>query len=147
MDFPDDLIPLPTSPFDERPNSLPLDVEECRTALWLERGNITKAAARIKTSPARFRTFVSNSARLRAEQNEARQQMADRAEEVLHEALHDESDSGRRDSAAKWVLDRIGKDRGFSTSGAANSVRLNVGPISVEWLSEPIKVIEHDPNE
>jgi hypothetical protein len=56
MTEPTDLMPLPTMPYDERPMSLPLDVEECRTALWRVRGNVTEAAKLIKVHPNRLRS-------------------------------------------------------------------------------------------
>lgn len=138
--IPSDLRPLPTAPYDERPNSLPLDVEECRTALWLERGNIPDAAARLKITPIRLRAFVNNSPRLLAEQSEAREQLADRAEQIVHEALHDEVDAGRRDGMAKYVLNsRIGKGRGFGAAGQQMNVT-NTGPMIITWATEADKL-------
>lgn len=133
-DLPTDLVPLPTMPYDVRPDALPLDIEECRTALWLERGNISEAARRIKVAPARFRAFVKSSPRLQGECDEAREQLQDIAEDIAYEALTDESDAGRRDQMARFVMGTLGKSRGFGQNGGA-SVNINSpkGPITIKW--------------
>lgn len=144
--LPNDLVPLPTTPYEERPASLPLDVEECRTALWLNRGNIPDAAAKLKVSPSRLRNFVQNSPRLLAEQREAREQLADRAEQIVHEALHDEVDASRRDAMAKYVLNSaIGKARGFGAAGVGVKIS-NTGPMIITWATEEdhIKTINEE---
>ena len=133
-DFPSDLQPIPTQPWDERPDSLPLQVEEVRTALWLESGSIAKAAIRLKVTANRLRRFIQNSPRLLAEQNEAREQLADRAEEVVKEALFDPVDASRRDSMAKYVLSSIGRLRGYGT-GPGKQININSegGNILIQW--------------
>jgi hypothetical protein len=134
VEFPKDLIPLPTSPWDERPDSVPLTVEEARTALWLESGSIPKAAIRLKVASSRLRRFISNSPRLLAEQNEAREQLCDKAEENIKEALNDEIDSARRDSASKYVLSSLGRLRGYGT-GPGKQININSegGNILIQW--------------
>lgn len=132
-ELPTDLVPLPTAPYDERPVELPLDIEECRTALWMKRGNISEAAKLIKTSPARFRRFVQSSPRLMEEVKEAQQQLVDMAEDVAYEALTDE-DPSRRDSMARFVMSNLGKDRGYGTAnGGGVNVNLPKGRIRIEW--------------
>ena len=141
MQVPEDLVPIPTQPWDERPNSLPLNVEECRTALWLARGNISIAAEQLKVAVSRLRNFVNNSARLKAEQNEAREQLADRAEAIVDEALHDQTDSGRRDSMAKYVLNSaFAKDRKYGNSATPGLTVQSKGPVLVQWASGPVNV-------
>lgn len=134
MSLPADLVALPTMPFDARPADMPLDVEECRTALWLHRGNITMAANTLKVSSIRLRNFVQNSPRLSREVNEAREQLQDQAEDVIYEALSDTTDPSRRDSAAKFVLTNLGASRGFGQKNA--SVNLNMpkgGKMTISW--------------
>lgn len=113
--LPNDLIPLPTMPYDERPDSLPLQVEECRTALWRVRGNASKAAELLKVSSSRLRRFINNSPYLLSEQKEAQEILKDIAEDVVYEALTDEDDKGRKDAMARFVLQGIGKDRGYGS--------------------------------
>ena len=134
MDIPTDLVPLPTAPWDERPVSLPLDVEECRTAIWRCQGNITEAAKLLKTTSLRLRSFVLKSPYLMAECQEAKDQLVDIAEGVVLEALTDEDDSGRRDTMARFVLGSQGKQRGW---GSASGGRVNInnigGKMIVQW--------------
>lgn len=132
---------------------MPLDIEECRTALWLRRGNISEAAKRLKVSPNRLRTFVKKSPRLMEEVEEARQQLVDIAEDVAYDALTDEADPGRRDQMARFVMSNLGKDRGYGTGAGGVNINLPKGRVNIQWAdgsslsaqSEPeAKVIEHD---
>jgi hypothetical protein len=134
VDFPRDLQPIPTQPWSERPDSLPLQIEEVRTALWLESGSIPKAAIRLKVTSHRLRRFISNSPRLLAEQNEAREQLADKAEENVKEALFDDKDAARRDSMSKYVLSSLGRLRGYGT-GPGKQININSegGNILIQW--------------
>lgn len=134
MHEPSDLIPLPTMPYDERPPSLPLDVEECRTAIWRTRGNIHDAAKLLKISSSRLRNFVKNSAYLTSEAMEAREILKDIAESNVYDALTDSEDPARRDSMSRFVLGSIGKDRGYGTGvQGGGKGTLNIGNISISW--------------
>lgn len=141
--LPPDLLPLPTAPWDKRPTELPLDTEECRTALWLCQGNISEAAEMVKVSPARFRTFVNNSEYLKREIEEAKEGIKDIAERNVVEALTDRSDAGRRDSMTRWFLEKQAKDRGYGTGvGAKGSGRKGSFTIAWEEGEEDIPIIE-----
>lgn len=147
--LPNDLMPLPTTPYDERPTSLPLDVEECRTAIWRCRGNVTEAAKLLKTPSARLRRYVQGSQYLQREVEEAREQLLDNAEDIAYEALTDEVDAGRRDSMARFVLGNLGKRRGYGTGGTSVSISNAKGPISITWgdgtsLAPDAKTIDHE---
>lgn len=117
MNFPSDLIPLPTMPYDSRPIELPLDVEECRTALWRAKGNVSEAAKLLKTDTLRLRRFVSQSPRLTEEQREAQEILLDKSESQIADALDDKDDKIRADNAAKFVLTNLGARRGYGTKG------------------------------
>jgi hypothetical protein len=134
-DLPGDLVPLPTAPYAERPVSLPLDIEECRTALWISRGNISEAAKLLKTTSFRLREFVKKSSYLSAEVQEAKDRLVDIAEEVVFEALTDEEDKGRKDSMARFVLASQGKTRnwGNAGAGAVNIKNAAGGTIQISW--------------
>lgn len=149
--LPRDLVPLPTMPWDNRPDALPLDIEECRTAIWTARGNITEAAKYLKISSIRLRSFVRRSPYLSAELAEAGEQIKDLAENIVYEALTDTQDTGRQDAMARFVLTGPGKDRGYGTG--APKVTINNqkgGQISLAWgdgtMFQPDegKVIDHD---
>lgn len=151
VSIPHDLIPLPTMPWDARPDNMPLDIEECRTAIWQSRGNITEAAKRLKIPSSRLRNFVSRSAYLSAELAEAREQLIDMAENVVYEALSDTTDTSRQDSMARFVLSGPGKTRGYGTGSPKVTINNQKGAtISIAWGDgtqfEPDggKVIEHE---
>jgi hypothetical protein len=133
--LPRDLVPLPTQPWDERPLELSLDIDECRTALWVARGNVTKAAEIMKVSSERMRRFVNTSRRLQDTCNEARERLKDIAEDNLFNALTDTEDAQRRDSMTKFVLTNLGQDRGFGNKGGITVTTPNTGKgrLMVVW--------------
>jgi hypothetical protein len=157
--IPNDLVTLPTAPYSERPLSLPLDVEECRTAIWLCRGNITEAAKILKITSLRLRNFVNKSPYLSAELQEALDQIVDVAEQVVYDALTDEGDNGRRDTMARFVLGSQGKRRGWGSGAPGVNIKNgNGGTIVVQWAdgstfgdseqqSDPSQIVDVTPNE
>lgn len=155
--IPLDLIPLPTMPYSKRPDEMPLDIEECRTAIWYTKGNITQAASILKIPSERLRRFVQKSQYLSREVAEASEQLIDRAEQIVAEALDDEEDKGRRDGMAKFVLNSSrAKARGWG-AGANPSVNVKNtagGTILMSWAdgtqfqpNEAAKTIDVTPNE
>lgn len=151
MDTPSDLVPLPTMPYDERPDALPLDVEECRTALWMVGGNVSEAARLLKTTSLRLRNFIKSSKRLTDEQKEMQEVLLDKAESVAAEAL-DDPDTTRKDAMARFVMTNLGKERGYGQPNGKGGVNLNLpgkGTFSISWddgsqISGPEpKTIEH----
>jgi hypothetical protein len=123
------LRPIPTQPWNERPDELPLDVEECRTALWHAAGNVSEAATILKVTSNRLRNFVKGSAYLTAEADEFRQRIVDKAESVVVEALHDPD---RADPMARFVLSSLGKARGYNQN-SANKGNITIGDINISW--------------
>ena len=61
---PDEFLPLAFFPWDTRPETVPLDVEECATAIYLAEGDIRAAAARLKVTAAKFNRMVRRCPRL-----------------------------------------------------------------------------------
>jgi hypothetical protein len=148
-------------PYSERPAELPLDTEECRTAIWMAAGNISDAAKILKVTSIRLRNFVKKSPYLTAEMAEAHDRIVDIAESNVRDALTDELDPSRRDTMSRFVLTNIGKHRGWGTNSAGGVTIKNsaAGTIVVQWAdgstfgnTEPElkevegKVIEHDDN-
>jgi len=132
--IPNDLVALPTMPYNERPPELPLDVEECRTAIWMANGNITEAAKLLKTTSIRLRAFVKKSPYLSAEMQEAADRLVDIAESNVLDALKDDQDPSRRDTMSRFVLTNIGKARGWGTGGPNVNVKNSAGgTIIVQW--------------
>lgn len=136
MGLPANLQPLPTMPYDERPVELPLDIEECRTAIWKASGNVTKAAEFLKCPSNRLRNFVRKSQYLSREMEEAREQLVDTAEDNVREALEDEEDKARRDQMSRFVLgSQFARSRGWG-GGAGPSVKVDNksgGMVVIQW--------------
>lgn len=147
---PTDLVPLPSMPYDVRPVELPLDIEECRTALWRCNGNITKASQLLKISSLRLRNFIKKSPYLSAEATEALEQIKDLAEEIVVEALQDTEDKSRQDAMAKFVLLGPGKDRGYGAGAPKVTINNQKGAsISIAWADGTVvgpqaPVIDHE---
>jgi len=148
-------------PYSERPVELPLDTEECRTAIWMAAGNISDAAKILKVTSIRLRNFVKKSPYLTAEMAEAHDRIVDIAESNVRDALTDELDPSRRDTMSRFVLTNIGKHRGWGTSASGGVTVKNTagGTIVVQWADGSTfgngeaelkevegKVIEHDDN-
>lgn len=132
--IPDDLVALPTMPYNERPLELPLDVEECRTAIWMAAGNITDAAKLLKVTSIRLRSFVRKSPYLSAEMAESAEKMVDIAEKNVLDALTDDLDPSRRDTMSRFVLTNIGKARGWGAGNTGLSIKNSAGgTIVVQW--------------
>jgi hypothetical protein len=135
VDIPSDLTTLPTMPYAERPDDLPLDVEECRTAIWMTKGNITEAADILKISSARLRRFVRASVYLSREVEEATERLKDKAMKVIDEGLNDENE---RFTMARFVMTNLGGDRGFGTK-AAKVASPAAGPIVYSWQDDDVE--------
>jgi hypothetical protein len=122
-------------PYPERPNELPLDIEECRTAIWMASGNITDAAKLLKITSIRLRSFVKKSPYLSAEMQEAADRLVDIAESNVYNALTDELDASRRDTMSRFVLTNIGRHRGWGSTGVGGVTVKNSagGTIVVQW--------------
>lgn len=133
MSLPNDLVPLPTMPYDERPSELPLDIQECRTALWRCRGNISNAAELLKTSSNRLRNFVKKSPYLSEEAKESQERLVDIAEDVVYDALTDKEDTARQDTMARFVLSGLGKARGHGAGNTGLTLNLPKGPMTISW--------------
>jgi len=147
-------------PYAERPTELPLDTEECRTAIWMTSGNISEAAKLLKITSIRLRNFVKKSPYLSAEMQEAADRLVDIAESNVYDALTDELDPSRRDTMSRFVLTNIGKHRGWGTAGGGNLTVKNSagGTIVVQWAdgstfgeqteeaSDEGKTIDHEPS-
>lgn len=131
-------------PYPERPTELPLDTEECRTALWRTRGNISDAATLLKVNSARLRKFIKSSPYLSSELEESKEQLLDIAEGVVHDALTDTEDTTRQDQMARYILSSQGKSRGWGT-GNNTSNTVNFNNFTVSWQDNNVIVGEKDP--
>ena len=129
---PGDLLPLPTQPWEERPDSIPLDIEECRTALWNARGNVSKAAIILRITPSRLRAYVNKSPRLIREQQEWKELLLDKFEENVWDAMESE-DHMRRDTMTRYVGSNLAHSRGWGAKAASLSLKTPNGELTIRW--------------
>jgi hypothetical protein len=61
---PDEFLPLPYFPWLSRPTTVPLDVEEAATAIYLAKGDIGAAAGLLKVRVATLNRLVRRCPRL-----------------------------------------------------------------------------------
>lgn len=141
---------LPSMPYDVRPAELPLDIEECRTAIWRAAGNVTQAAELLKVSSLRLRAFIRKSPYLSAEVAEAQEQIKDLAEGIVVDALMDTEDKARQDAMAKFVLLGPGKDRGYGAGAPKVTINNQKGAsMTIAWadgtsIGPQAPVIDHE---
>jgi hypothetical protein len=60
-----EFLPLPFYPWLSRPEDLPLDEDECATAIYLANGRLDQAAERLKVDAPRLKRAIRRSPRLR----------------------------------------------------------------------------------
>ena len=56
--------PLAFFPWDSRPETVPLDDDECATAIYIANGDINAAAALLKVAPTLLKRSIRRSSRL-----------------------------------------------------------------------------------
>jgi hypothetical protein len=114
-----------------------LDSNEIKPILESVHGNIAECAAILGISSLRLRAYVQAKPELRAILAECREQLADKAEDVVREALYDPHDAYRRDRMAMFVLNSaLGKTPGYGT-GAKNTAEIRPrGAMVVSWMAE-----------
>jgi hypothetical protein len=61
---PAEFVQLPFYPWIERPLTLPLDDDECATAIFIAKGDVSAAADLLKVMPARLKRVIRKSRRL-----------------------------------------------------------------------------------
>jgi hypothetical protein len=62
---PDEFLPLPYYSWISRPDTVPLDVDECATSLYLNKGNVERAAARLKITTRQLKREIRRSSSLK----------------------------------------------------------------------------------
>lgn len=133
-------LPARNTPY---PDDRPLDFDEVKSALWHGRGNIARAANLLKTPAARIGALLKKDAQLAAIRAEAAELVVDAAENVMLQALEDQ-DRARADHAAQFVLERAGRQRGWTRDGSLG-IGVNVAfadgkggmaGVSIRWQVE-----------
>ena len=136
-----EFIPLPFYGWAERPATLPLDPDECATAIHIARGDIPAAAALLKIPQFKLEREVRRHPNLARILNEELQIAVSRSRSELLTALESPNDRRREWAATKILASRIAQSDPFSPAppqpGAvqAASVTLTDREIIFSWQS------------
>jgi hypothetical protein len=126
----------PTQPY---PDTEPLDHAAVEAALWHAEGNVHVAATLLNTRPARVAYLINRLPNLQTARRLASELLLDKAELILHDALDDQADTARQDNAARFILEKGGRSRGWSKDGggalnlAFDPQTPSQGQIAIRW--------------
>jgi hypothetical protein len=116
-----EFIPLPFYPFTERPSTLPLDPDECATAIHLAEGDLPKASALLKVPQFKLEREVRRHPNLQRILNEELQIAVSRSRSELLDALSSPNDRRREWAATKILASRIAQNDPFAPAPAQPS--------------------------
>jgi hypothetical protein len=146
----EEFIPLPFYPFNERPASMPLDPDECATAIHIAKGDIPAAAALLKVPEFKLNRQIRHHPRLVRVRDEALEIVHNRAASEYIQALDSPSDRRREWAAAKILATRSAASHPFAPAppqpnAQQASLSLSSGPtgrtITFRWRSDADDVI------
>jgi hypothetical protein len=138
-----EFLPLPYYPFDQRPDTLPLDADEAATAIHLSRGDLDAAAALLKTPTHVLNRLVKRSPRLQAVLAESFELTLIKAASIPIRTLFDpDADARRLEWASSKVLSsRLASGHPLSPAPAGSSTSMTVNQdnreITIHWGPAP----------
>ena len=109
-----EFTPLPYYPWDERPLTLPLDSDECATAIHLAQGDLPRAAELLKVPLYKLNRALAHHPRLARIFREANDLAIARAAAEYLRALDSPSDRRREWGATKILASRAAVSHPFS---------------------------------
>jgi hypothetical protein len=131
-----EFLPLPYYAWEQRPDTVPLDYDECATALHISDGDMVIAARLLKAPLYRLQRFLKHSPRLQLVQEESLEQVRRRAEHEVISGL-DAADDRRREWAASKILgSRLGQSSALAPAPAAStstSVSISAREVVYTW--------------
>lgn len=116
-----EFAPLPFYPWDSRPETIPLEVEECETAIHLAEGHIPKAAALLKVPQYKLDRQIRRHPRLQRVYEEAARLVGHRSAGEMIDALDSPNDRRREWAATKILASKACRDHPFSPAPAEPS--------------------------
>jgi hypothetical protein len=140
-------------PWDKRPSHVPLDADECATALYLTEGELIPAAAKLKCEPLKLVRAIARSPRLQRLQAELASLLNDKVWREYRNAFDSEDDRRR-----EWAASKVSNTRQFQSHplAPANAMAALPGPsasatrIIISWDDgsdgSEAPLIEHDPS-
>lgn len=146
-----EFIPLPYYAWDERPTTLPLDPDECATAIHIAQGDIPKAAALLKVSQHLLERELRRHPRLVRILNEELQLAVSRSRSEYLSALTSDNDRRREWAASKILSSRIAQSDPFAPAPSQpNAVQASLSinqarEIVFSWRQPaPPVILDHD---
>ena len=136
-----EFLPLPYFPYDERPVTVPLDVEECATALYICGGKLSKAADRLKVDKLRLQRVIDRSPRLQRLHKELYEVYVHDSAEVVIDAIYADDPRVRYAAATKVLGTKAAREHPFAPAGDGGSLTVNNdggGNITFHWRTEPL---------
>jgi hypothetical protein len=121
--------------------TLPLDVQQARSAIWYASGNIKRAADLLGVSAPRLLNFVKKDPYLERERSNAADLLVDQAEGIVQDSLDDPNTALE---SARWVLERRGAERGWNSpikptvnpAGVSFGGAGTSGKLAIQWESD-----------
>ena len=110
----EEFAPLPFFPWDSRPPTLPLDPDECATAIHLAQGDLPRACALLKVPQFKLEREVRRHPNLQRILNEELQIAVSKSRSELLTALDSPNDRRREWAASKILASRIAQNDPFA---------------------------------
>ena len=149
----DEFDPLPMYPWLERPFSLPLDVEECATAIHLAGGDLPNAAAILKVPLHKLNRQVIHHPRLQRILTESHALAHHRAASEYLRALDSPNDRRREWGASKILATRSAQGHPFAPAppqpSTAQLSLSQAGPsrtLTFRWRTPEDRLTSSDPS-
>jgi hypothetical protein len=114
----EEFIPLPFYPWDSRPPSLPLDPDECATAIHIAQGDLPAAANLLKVPLHKLNRQIRNHPRLARVLQETNELTVARAASEYINALSSPSERRREWASTKIMASRAAAQHPFSPAPA-----------------------------
>ena len=121
-----EFLPLPHYPWDQRPDSLPIDPDEAATAIHLAQGSLIRAASFLKVPPHRLARTLRAHPSLARIQNEANELTVAQAHDELLNALSSDNDRRREWASTKILASRAAASHPFAPAPAGASASLTL---------------------
>jgi hypothetical protein len=115
-----EFLPLPYYAWERRPPTVPLDPEECATALYLADGELEIAAATLKVEPLRLIRIIRRTPRLQRLHAELAGLLNDKVHHEYKRAFDSEDDRRR-----EWAASKVSQTRQFQDHPLAPNTQSN----------------------
>ena len=151
----DEFLPLPYFPYEQRPSTVPVDVEEAATALYLDQGVVADAAQRLRIPSLKLQRIIDRSPRLTRLHKELVSLLNDKVLKQVITAFDDPENRRKEWASAQVIRSEAFRSHPLAPVKDNASPTLNIaGPqtITIHWGEAPKEVdnapmIDHDGGE